>query len=254
MTTSPSQRLAVALAGLTLIAGLAGCAPLVVGGVAVGAGMMATDRRSSGAQLDDQGIELRAGTRIREVATDTMNVSVISYNRMVLLTGSVGNEAERRRAEEVVRSIENVRSVVNELRVGPASTFQQRSNDTYISGKVKASLLDSRDVFANSFKVTTEQGTVYLMGLATRRETDRATEIVRGVSGVEKVVRVVELINELPTTGVQPGGTGAPAVRDANPATPGAGPGTPLGPPPGSVAPAPAPAPATPGVVTSPVR
>jgi osmotically-inducible protein OsmY len=224
MTTTSLRRLALALAaGATLAAGLSACVPLVVGGAAVvGAGMVATDRRSSGAQVDDQGIELRASARVREIANDQMYVSVTSYNRQVLLTGAVGNEADRRRVEDVVRRVDNVRSVVNELTIGPPSTFQQRSSDTLIVGKIKASLLDAKDVFANSFKVVVDRGTVYLMGLATRRETDRATDIARGVSGVEKVVRVVEIVSEAELAG-QPrqGGTGAePASRSNVPLPP----------------------------------
>ena len=209
--TRPFQGAAIALATGALLAGsLSGCVPLMVGGAAVvGVGMVATDRRSSGAQLDDQGIELRGAARIREIANDNMNVTVTSYNRQVLLTGTVGSEADKRRAEEVLQRTDNVRSVVNELRVAPAIGFQIRSNDTLIAGKVKASLLDAKDIFANSFKVVTENGTVYLMGLATRRETERATEVARGISGVQRVVRVVEVISEAELAG-QPrqGGTG----------------------------------------------
>ncbi|OUM04330.1 BON domain-containing protein [Variovorax sp. JS1663] len=213
MTLTSIHRLVLgAAAAAALAASLSACVPLVVGGAAVvGAGMVATDRRSSGAQLDDQGIELRAAARVREIANDQMYVSVTSFNRQVLLTGAVGNEADKRRVEELVRRVDNVRSVVNELTIGPPSTFQQRSNDTLIVGKIKASLLDAKDVFANSFKVVVDRGTVYLMGLATRRETDRATDIARGVSGVEKVVRVVEVVSEAELAGQQPGGTGSPS-------------------------------------------
>ena len=225
MTTTSIQRIALALtASAALAAGLSACVPLVVGGAAaVGVGMVATDRRSSGAQIDDQGIELRGGARVREIANDQMYVSITSFNRQVLLTGTVGSEADKRRVEEVVRRVDNVRSVVNELAVGPSSSFQQRSNDTFISGKVKASLLDAKDIFANSFKITTERSTVYLMGLATRRETDRATDIARGVAGVEKVVRVVEVVSEaeLANQAAQQGGTGpAPASRSSVPLPP----------------------------------
>jgi osmotically-inducible protein OsmY len=220
MTTTSLQRLALVLtAGAALAASLSACVPLVVGGAAVvGAGMVATDRRSSGAQLDDQSIELRASARVREIANDQMYVSVTSYNRQVLLTGAVGNEADRRRVEDVVRRVDNVRSVVNELTIGAPSTFQERSSDTLIAGKIKASLLDAKDVFANSFKVVVERGTVYLMGLATRRETDRATDIARGVSGVQKVVRAVEIVSEAELAGQQQqGGTGAaPAGSRSN--------------------------------------
>ena len=224
MTTTPFQRLAIALAsGTVLVAGLSACVPLVVGGAAaVGVGMVATDRRSSGAQLDDQGIELRAAARVREIANDNMYVSVTSYNRQVLLTGAVGSEADRRRVEDVVQRVDNVRSVVNELTIGQPSTFQDRSNDVFISGKIKASLLDAKDIFANSFKVVTERGVVYLMGIATRRETDRATEIARGISGVQKVVRVVEVVSEAELASqAQRGGTGAPAPAAAPSSAPG---------------------------------
>jgi osmotically-inducible protein OsmY len=221
MTTTPIQRFAIALTmGAALVAGLSACVPLVVGGAAVGVGLLATDRRSSGAQLDDQGIELRAAARVRDIANDQMYVSVTSFNRQVLLTGAVGNDADRRRVEETVLRVDNVRSVVNELTIGTPSTFQDRSNDLYVTGKVKASLLDAKDIFANSFKVVTERGVVYLMGIATRRETDRATEITRGVGGVLKVVRVVEIVNESDLAGqAQPGGNSAPVTSSA-PATP----------------------------------
>ena len=244
-TISSLRGLAIALAAGALLAGsLQGCVPLVVGGAAVvGVGMIATDRRSSGAQLDDQGIELRGASRIREIANDNMNVTVTAYNRQVLLTGTVGSEADKRRAEEVLQRTDNVRSVVNELRVAPTISFQVRSNDTLIAGKVKASLLDAKDIFANSFKVVTENGTVYLMGLATRRETDRATDVTRGISGVLRVVRVVEIVSEAELAG-QPrqGGTGPsgppPSSSGSNVPLP---PMEPLAPPSG-------------GATTSPVR
>jgi osmotically-inducible protein OsmY len=196
-TATSIRRIALAITAAASLAGaLTACVPLVVAGAAGSAGLVAVDRRTSGAQLDDQGIELRGAARIREIANDQMYVSITSFNRQVLLTGSVGSEADKRRAEEVVRRVDNVRSVVNELTVGFSSSFQQRSNDTFITGKVKASLLDAKDIFATSFKVVTERNVVYLMGLATRREADRASDIARGVQGVNKVVRVVEIITE----------------------------------------------------------
>lgn len=162
---------------------------------------------------------------MREIANDNMYVSVTSFNRQVLLTGAVGSDADRRRVEDLVQRVDNVRSVVNELTVGPPSTFQDRSNDLFISGKVKASLLDAKDIFANSFKVVTERGVVYLMGIATRRETDRATEIARGISGVQKVVRVVEVVSEAELASqaqqAQRGGTGSPAPAPAPSSAPG---------------------------------
>jgi osmotically-inducible protein OsmY len=161
MTKTSTQRFAIALTlGAALVAGPSACVPLVVGGAAVvGVGMVATDRRSSGAQLDDQGIELRAAARVRDIANDNMYVSVTSFNRQVLLTGAVGSDADRRRVEETVlprrqRALGGQRT----HRRHASSTFQDRSNDLYITGKVKASLLDAKDIFANSFKVVTERG------------------------------------------------------------------------------------------------
>jgi len=243
MTTSTIPRLVLTLtAGAALAAALSACVPLVVGGAAVGAGFVATDRRTSGAQLDDQGIELRGASRIREIANDQMNISVTSFNRQMLLTGTVATEADRRRAEAAVQGIDNVRSVVNEVRVGPGRSFQVRSNDTFITGKVKASLLDAKDLFANSFKIVTDDGVVYLMGLATRREVDRATDITRGVSGVQKVVRVVEVVSDAELAGqLRQGGTDAPAA-------PSSGSRVPLPPM------EPVPAPASGGATITPVR
>jgi hypothetical protein len=142
------------------------------------------------------------------------------------------------------------------LTVGPSSTFQERSNDTFITGKIKASLLDQKDIFGNSFKVVTERGTVYLMGIATRRETDRATDVTRGVSGVQKVVRIVEIISEsdlanMQSQQLQPGGTGAaPAPASSAPASRSNVPLPPMDPLPAS----PSSQPPASGVTTSPIR
>lgn len=261
MTTTSTQRLVFALAAsAALVAGLTGCVPLVVGGAAVaGVGMVATDRRTSGAQLDDQGIELRGAARVRDIANDDMNVTVISFNRQVLLVGTVGNEGDRRRVEEAVGRVDNVRSVVNEITVGAGSTLPQRSNDAFITGKVKASLLDQKDIFANAFKVVTERSTVYIMGIATRRELERASDIARGVPGVQKVVRVVEVVSDAELAATQARANGAapapgPApVQDATPAASSSRvPLPPMAPLP-SAGGAATPAPAG-GVTTSPVR
>ncbi|MDM0115705.1 BON domain-containing protein [Variovorax sp. J22R133] len=253
MKTTPAiPRFAIMLtAGAALVMSLGGCVPLVVGGAAAGAGMVATDRRTSGAQLDDQTIELRAAARIRDIANDNMNITAISFNRQVLLVGTVGTEADRLRAEEVVRRVENVRNVFNEVTVGPGSTIADRSNDTYITTKVKASLVDQNDLFGNLFKVVTERSVVYLMGLATRAETDRATDIVRGVSGVQKVVRLVEIISDAEANAVRTGGAGSPAPSSSGSSVP-LPPMAPL-PPAGTTA-VPATPPASGGAVTTPVR
>ena len=259
--TRPAFRAATAAGAAVLLAtSLAGCVPLVVGGAAAtGIGVLATDRRSSGAQLDDQGIELRTAARIRDVANGQMNITTVSYNRQVLMIGTVGSEADKLRAEEAVRGAINVRSVVNEVVVGEPLSIARRSNDTWITSKVKASLLDAKDVSGNAFKVITEGSVVYLMGLATRREVERATDIARTVSGVEKVVRVVEVVSEAQLgAGISEGTTGLQSTTVPGAAPPAAGsvalpPMAPLPAPGSTVSPTPIPGP-TPGVVTTPVR
>lgn len=183
------------LAAGAFAAGLSACAPLIVGGAVVG-GVMAVDRRTAGTQIEDEGIELRAVNRIRETLGDRAHVNVTSYNRQALLTGEVASAQDRQTAEQIVAQVENTRSVVNDLAVMPVSSLSQRSSDTFITGKVRASLVDARDISANSFKVVTERNIVYLMGRVTQREANRATEIARGVSDVSKVVRVFEIVSE----------------------------------------------------------
>ena len=184
-----------ALASAVLVVSLSGCAAAVVGGAAVG-GMMALDRRTVGTQVEDEGIELRAGNRIHGIYGDKVHVNVTSYNRQVLLTGEVPSAEVRDAVEKTVAAEQNVRSVVNDLAVMPNSTIGQRSNDTFITGKVRASLVDAKDLSANSFKVVTERNVVYLMGRVSQREAGRATAIARGITGVSKVVRVFEYLTE----------------------------------------------------------
>jgi osmotically-inducible protein OsmY len=181
----------VTLAALSL----GGCAAVVVGG-AVGTAMVASDRRTSGTQLEDQSIELKSVARIRDAVGERGHVNVVSYGRAVLLTGEVASEADRSAIEQAMAKIENVRSTVNELAVMAATSLTARSNDAILTSKVKASYLDAKDLQSNAIKVVTERGTVYLMGRVTEREATRATELARGVSGVQKVVRVFEILTE----------------------------------------------------------
>lgn len=183
-----------------LIASLGACTAVVVGGAVAGAAIVATDRRTSGAQLDDEGIELRANARLRDQFGDKGHFNVTSFNRKVLITGEVGSAANKLAAEQTVFQVDNVKTVVNELAVAPmTSTLQERSNDTYITGLVKASLLEAKDIPSHAFKVVTERGIVYLLGLVTKAEAERATEVARGVRGVVKVVRSFELIVDTET-------------------------------------------------------
>ena len=181
----------------SVVGSLGGCAALVVGGVIAGTTMVATDRRTSGSQLNDEGIEIRANNRLKEKFGERGNFSVTSYNGRVLLTGEVGGNSDKLAAEQLVFQIENVKIVVNELAIaGSTSTLQERGNDTYITSKVKASLIEAKDVSSTAFKVVTERGVVYLMGRVSQREADRGTDIARSVTGVVKVVRSFELISE----------------------------------------------------------
>jgi osmotically-inducible protein OsmY len=183
------------LLSLLLASALSACAPVMIGGAVMGS-LVATDRRTSGAQLEDEGIELRGASRLREQLGERAHIVVTSYNRQVLLTGEAPTAQDRQLAENIVSKVENVRSLVNEVAIAGNSSLSQRSSDLLVTGRVKAGLVDAKDLFANAFKVTTERGTTYLMGRVTQREADRATEIARSVPGVQKVVRVLEIISE----------------------------------------------------------
>ena len=215
MKQTLNRTLCSLLAAAALAAGLSACAPLVVGGAVVGT-MMAVDRRTTGTQVEDEGIELRSANRLSELLGDRGHVNVTSFNRQVLLTGEVPSAQDRQRVEQVVLGVENVRSVVNDLAVMPPTSLGQRSNDTFITGKVRASLVDAKDLSASAFKVVTERNVVYLMGRVSQREAQRATDIARGVSGVSKVVRVFEIVSEeeLRRIATQP----APVTTDGSPA------------------------------------
>lgn len=259
MSRNILQSLPLAALGAALLAGsLAGCAPLIVGAGAVGTALMSTDRRTAGSQIDDEAIELRAATRLTEAMGDKVHINVTSYNRQVLLSGEVPTEALKRQAEQIVSGVDNVRSIVNELAIMTPTTLPQRSGDALITGKVRASLVDASDLQANTFRVVTEHGVVYLMGRVTPYEADRATSIARQIGGVQRVVRVFEIVTpqELRQAGMSippaaEGYRGAAAPVSTAPAA-----DVPAGAPAGS-APAPGSVPAqepASGVVTTPVR
>ncbi len=198
------RAIASTLAAVAAAAALGACAPLIVGGAMVGGALMVSDRRSSGAQVEDQAIELKATGRIGEAIGDRGHVNVTSYNRMVLITGEVPTEADRVAVEQAISRIENVRAVVNELAVMGNSSLSARSNDAILSGQVKAAFIDAKELQSNSLKVVTERGVVYLMGRVTEREAAMATERARGVGGVLKVVRVFEIVTEAELAEIQP--------------------------------------------------
>ena len=214
--TALFKRVVLALGAAAVVGtSLTACFPLLAGGALAGGALVAIDRRTSGAQLEDEGIELRAMSRLRDNVGSRARVSATSYNRQVLLTGEVLNEQDKKLVEQVVTRVENVTGVVNALDIINSPTLVQRSSDVLITGQVKALLIDSSDIYANAFKVVTERGTVYLMGRVTQREADRATEIVRGARGVQKVVRILDIISEDELRSLMPGAAKPPTPARA---------------------------------------
>ena len=223
MTTQAASRAAQVRmfrrwAVLPLVVGAActlqACAPLLIGGAVIGGGLVATDRRSTGIQIEDESIELKAAARVRELAT-LGQVSITSYNRMVLITGEVPATREKIAVEQAVMKVENVRSVVNDLTVAHNSGIGARSGDSVLTAKVKASLIDAKDLQANAYKVVVERGVVYLMGRVTDREAERGAEVARAVPGVEKVVKVFEILSEDEIARLGRAGAGAAAASQA---------------------------------------
>lgn len=188
----------VVLSGVVLAAALASlsaCAPLLLGG-AVMTGVLVTDRRTTGAQVEDEGIELKVVSAVRQDLGDRVHLNVTSFNRKVLLTGEASSLADKERAEKLAQAQENVQSVINDLALATPSSLSQRSKDIVTTSRVKAAFVDAKDLQVNAIKVSTERGTVYLMGRVTSREAKRASDIVRGIPGVTKVVRVFDEISE----------------------------------------------------------
>lgn len=174
---------------------LTGCVPAAA--VGVGAGVLVfSDRRPTETFVADEAIETRAANRINEKFGDRVHVNVISYNRAVLLTGEAPNEAAKAEIEKIVTGVPNVRAITNELLVAGPSSFGSRSNDAYLTSKVKARFLDANKFSPNHVKVVTEAGTAYLLGIVTQREADDAVDIARTTGGVQKVVRVFDIISE----------------------------------------------------------
>jgi osmotically-inducible protein OsmY len=186
----------VALLALAAASVLPACAPVLVGGAMVGGALASVDRRTAGTQVEDQAIELKGAARVRELAGEQAHVNVTSYNRIVLLTGEVPDAAARGAVEQAIGRIEGVRSVVNELAVMGKTTLTARSNDAVLSARVKAGFIDAKDLQVNTVKVTTERGVVHLMGRVTEREATRAVAVARSVPGVQKVVRVFEILTD----------------------------------------------------------
>ena len=197
----------LAIGLVTVAMQLGGCfVPVVVGAVGAGA-YSATDRRSIGAQTDDKVIASRAASRIEDALSDRSHINVNSFNRKVLLTGEVPDQASKDKAEQIAKAVDSVTSVVNDLEIGGMTPSTGRNNDAYLTGKVKAELVNRKDLFANAYKVVTEKSVVYLMGRVTRQEGDAAAEAARGVSGVQKVVKVFDYLSDAELAGLQKSGS-----------------------------------------------
>jgi len=193
-----NSRLALTLALLAVILpALQGCFPIVAGGIAAGA-LAIDDRRTLAIQAEDKTIFAKAETRITERLGNKVNVNITSFNRRVLLTGEVPDLQMRTEAERIVGGVENVAIVVNELQIAGISSLTARTNDAIITSKVKGNFVDDREVQANAFKVVTEASVVYLMGLVTRAEGDRAAAVAARTSGVKQVVKVFDYVPVAP--------------------------------------------------------
>jgi osmotically-inducible protein OsmY len=186
-----------------MLATLSGCVALVAGG-AISGTLAASDRRTFGAQTEDQSIQFKGANKLRNTIGDAGHININSFNRRVLLTGEVPDEASKATAEREIKAIEGVVSVTNELEVAGVSSYTSRSSDTIITTKVKASLVDMKDISANSYQVVTERGVVYLQGRVTQREGTIGADVARGVSGVTKVVKVFEYISDEEWKSYQP--------------------------------------------------
>lgn len=188
------------LASLALCAAvvltLQGCIGLVVGG-AVMSTLAATDRRTLGSQADDTTIKLKGEGRANKIAGDMGRVAVTSFNRKVLLTGEVKSQQMKDEVTLQIKTIDNIQSIENDLVVAPVSSFGARSNDTLITGKVRATFIDTKDLYVNAIKVHTDRGVVYLMGRVTQREGKLAAEVARNAAGnIKKIVKLFEYISD----------------------------------------------------------
>lgn len=187
-----------AVMGLALAAGLvslSGCFPLIAGGAITGV-MVAADRRTSGTVVEDNTIQIKASNRLNDNLGERVHINVTAYNRKVLLTGEVPSEQDKQLAEKVVMGVENVQGVYNELAVLGNSTFSQKSSDTLVTSRVKAAIIDAKDLMSNAVKLTTERGTVYVLGRVTPREANRFIEVIRVQDGVHRLVLLWDKISE----------------------------------------------------------
>jgi osmotically-inducible protein OsmY len=191
------RRIAIVALSLVTLAGgvalVAGCVPVIIAGAAAGTAMVASDRRSAGAQVDDESVELKVSTRANSEFGDRIHLNVTSYNGVVLLTGEVPDQAVLARVGAIAKETEKVRVVHNEMVVGPLADLSSRSNDTYITSKVKSRMLEANKFPPNAVKVVTERQVVYLMGIVSKGEASSAADVAATTAGVARVVMFFQL-------------------------------------------------------------
>lgn len=181
---------------------LSGCAPLVIGAVAAGTAIVATDRRSTGTQLDDKTIQVRIANELTDALRgNDIHISVNSFERRILLTGEVPSEAVKAQAGAVASRSKDVRTVNNELVIATPSTFGERTNDNALGTRVRAAFVNTKEIAFNSIDIVTERRTIYLMGAVTQKEADVAAHVASRVSGVQQVVKLFDVTPaQAPTT------------------------------------------------------
>ncbi len=185
--------LAALVLGATLLPTLQGCFPLVATGATVGV-LAAVDRRSVGTQTEDESIEWKTSARIRERLGDRVHVNITSYNRKVLLTGEAFTEEAKAEVDRITKEVPNVQGTYNELVIGPSSSFSARSNDAFITSKIKSRSIDNGKFNPVHVKVITEAGVAFLLGMVTQAEADAALQVASTTAGVKKVVNLLEII------------------------------------------------------------
>jgi osmotically-inducible protein OsmY len=222
-----TQRFLLAAVALTGLTALAGCGALVVGGAAATTAVVATDRRTAGEQVEDQAIEMKASAEMRRLFEDRARVKVTSYGGLVLLTGDVPTAQDKSAAEAAAKQVEKVKRVVNELRVGELTTLSVRTNDTWLTSKIRSTLINTKEVPSRTIVVTTERGVAYLMGKVTDTEGQRAAKATASVGGLSKVVKLFDIVSpeSIAAPDNKPATVVEAAPADANPATPASGTG-----------------------------
>lgn len=189
------QTLGKLLVVIATVSQLSACGVIAVGGVTATATVLA-DRRSPGVQAIDKGIELQASGSFDKTFGDNAHINVTSFNQKVLLTGEVKDASIKAEAEKYAKGMKNVRSVFNELIIGPNSTYTMRANDAYLESKIKTQMIFTQQLPSNSMTIVAEGSSVYLMGILTQSEADLAKKIASNTNGVKDVYAYFDIISD----------------------------------------------------------